>query len=253
MSTRVPLVCANWKMHKTVAQARDFLEKFRPALKGLREVDVALAPPFTALAALAAASQALPLQLAAQNLYPEPQGAFTGEISPLMLRELGCHYVIVGHSERRVHFGESDAFVRRKVRAAFAHGLIPILCVGEREEERAAGQTEAVLSAQVRAALEGLPPAQAAKLVIAYEPVWAIGTGKTATPQDAQAGCAFVRSVVEASFNGDVAASLRVQYGGSVKPDNAAALLAQPDVDGALVGGASLDPHAFAAIVRAAV
>lgn len=248
---RVPLIVANWKMHKTVAQARYFVEQFRPFAKGLRNVDVALAPPFTALAAVAEGLVGLPVQLAAQNVYPKPCGAFTGEIAPDMLKELGCHYVIVGHSERRALFGENDAVVNLKLKAVFDNALIPILCVGESLEQRQAGQTEVVLERQLRGALDGIASADIPKLVVAYEPIWAIGTGQTATPEDAQAGCAFVRGVVQALY-GEAAKSVRVQYGGSVKPGNAKTLMSQPDIDGALVGGASLEAEEFAAIVQAA-
>src|SRR5574337_604796 len=198
---RIPLITANWKMHKTVEEAQQFVQKFRPSLKWLGEVDVVIAPPFTALAAVAQALQGLPAHLAAQNVHHEAKGAFTGEISPAMLHELGCRYVIVGHSERRALFGETDALINLKVKAAFKHDLIPILCVGESLEQRQQGQTQAVLERQLRADLEGVMPNQAAKLVVAYEPIWAIGTGKTATPEDAQAGCAFAREVVVQMFN----------------------------------------------------
>jgi len=248
---RIPLIVANWKMHKTVAQAQYFIEQLRPYIKGLRNVDVALAPSFTALAALAERLADLPVQLAAQNVHPEPQGAFTGEISPDMLKELGCHYVIVGHSERRALFGEDDATVKLKLKAVFENALIPILCVGESLEQRQAGQTEAVLERQLRGALDGAAAGDIPKLVVAYEPIWAIGTGQTATPEDAQTGCAFVRGVVESLYAG-TAEIVRVQYGGSVKPGNAKTLMSQPDIDGALVGGASLDADDFAAIVQAA-
>lgn len=249
---RIPLIVANWKMYKTVAQARYFIEQFRPYTKGMRNVNVALAPPFTALAAVAEGLVDLPLQLAAQNVHPEPFGAFTGEISPDMLKELGCHYVIVGHSERRALFGENDATVNLKLKAVLDNALIPILCVGESLEQRQAGQTQAVVEGQLRGALEGVAAGDIPKFVVAYEPIWAIGTGQTATPEDAQAGCAFVRGVV-GSLYGQAAEIVRVQYGGSVKPSNAKTLMSQPDIDGALVGGASLEADDFAAIVQAAV
>ncbi len=249
MGVRIPLIAANWKMHKTTAEARAFVSRFLPAVQGLRECDVVLAPPHTALAAVGDALRGGPVQLAAQNVHPEPQGASTGEVSVELVRELGCRYAPVGHSARRALFGEDDALVQRKLRAVVAAGLAPILCVGESLAQRQAGETEAVLARQLKAGLEGITPEQAAVLVVAYEPIWAIGTGQTATPDDAQAGCAFARGVVEELFGAKAAGALRVQYGGSVKAE----LLAQPDVDGALVGGASLDPASFAGIVRAAV
>lgn len=252
MSVRIPLIAANWKLHKTLAEAHDFLEKFREDLK-LQDVDVVIAPSFLCLHSMAVALQASPIHLAAQNVYFEEKGAFTGEVSPAMLHDAGCHYVIIGHSERRAIFGEDDQLINQKVRAAFKSNLIPILCIGESLEQRQNGETEAVLERQLRANLEGVVPNQAAKLVVAYEPIWAIGTGQTASSDDAQAGCAFVRKVVEDIFNSDIAKSVRVQYGGSVKPDNARELLSQPDIDGALVGGASLEPDSFKAIMLAAL
>jgi len=252
LTVRIPLIAANWKMNKTVEQARAFVTKLRPALQGLRETDVVLAPPATALEALADALRGSAIQLVAQNVYPEEQGAFTGELSPAMLEQVGCAYVIVGHSERRTLFAEDDALINRKVRAVFAHDLVPILCVGESLEQRQAGQTQRVIETQLQENLNGVLPHDAAKLVVAYEPLWAIGTGQTATPEDAQAGCAFVRGVVAEVFSERVAAALRVQYGGSVKPDNARELLHQNDIDGALVGGASLDPDSFAQIALSA-
>ncbi len=247
---RIPLIAANWKMHKTVAQAQYFIEQFRPYIKGLRNVDVALAPPFTALAALAERLVDLPVHLAAQNVHPEPQGAFTGEISPDMLKELGCHYVIVGHSERRALFGEDDATVKLKLRAVFENALIPILCVGESLEQRQAGQTEAVLERQLRGALDGTAAGDILKLVVAYEPIWAIGTGVTATADQAQEAHAFIRSLMRKMFGEAVAKRARIQYGGSVKPNNARELMSLPDVDGALVGGASLEVRNFADIIK---
>ena len=246
---RTPLVAANWKMHKTLGEARAFLREFLPRTQGVKGVEIAIAPPFTALAAVSEALQGTSVRLAAQNMHPEPQGAYTGEISPVMLRDVGCHYVIIGHSERRQHFGEDDAFINRKLLAAFEHGLVPILCVGETLEERRAGQTERVLERQLKGALQGAPREHVQRLVIAYEPVWAIGTGETASPDDAQQGARFLRDLVAKLYDETTAQSVRVQYGGSVKPDNARALMAQPDVDGALVGGASLDPEQFAQIV----
>jgi triosephosphate isomerase len=253
MMSRIPLIAANWKMHKTVEESLQFIEAFRPMAKTAGEVDIVIAPPFTALYAIAQVLSDSPIQLAGQNLYHEAQGAFTGEISPAMLQELHCFYVIVGHSERRSMFGDDDEVVNRKLKVVFDNNMIPILCVGETLEQREAGDTNAVLERQLRAALTGVVPHQAAKLVVAYEPVWAIGTGKTASSDDAQSGCAFVRSVIDDVFNGDVSNSLRVQYGGSVKPDNTRDLMSQPDIDGALVGGASLDSESFSGIVQGAL
>ena len=241
---RTPFITANWKMHKTIPEALAFARELKERLKD-PPLEVAIAPPFTALAALAAELTGSPIQVAAQDLSPEPQGAFTGEISAAMLVDAGCSHVIVGHSERRTLFGESDALAASKVRAAQAVGLVPILCVGERLEEREAGRTSEVLGRQLDRSLEGA----GSELVIAYEPVWAIGTGRTATPELAQEVHGSLRGRLCERFAaaGD---AIRIQYGGSVKPGNAAALLAQPDVDGALVGGASLDPESFSAIIR---
>ncbi len=242
---RTRFITANWKMHKTVEEAVGFVRELEPHLRDLSGVEVAIAPPFPALAALRAELEGTPIALAAQNAHPEPAGAFTGEISVAMLRALGCSYVIAGHSERRTLFGETSAFVARKVVAAQAEGLAPILCVGEGLEEREAGRTFQVVGDQLEASLEGAGP----ELVVAYEPVWAIGTGRTATPEIAQEVHAFIRERLAKRF-GAAADRVRIQYGGSVKPENASALMSQPDIDGALVGGASLDPESFSAIIR---
>jgi triosephosphate isomerase len=242
-------LAANWKMHKSIAEAVDFAKAFAPQIAEV-EHEVAIAPPFTALSALGRALAGSPVALAAQNVHDEPKGAFTGEIAPSMLAEVGCQWVIVGHSERRHGFGESDAFVARKVAAVFAAGLRPIVCVGETLEEREAERTFAVLESQLDGSLASVPSGRSAELVIAYEPVWAIGTGRTATPELAQDAHAMIRGWLRGRFAGD-ADAIRIQYGGSVKPDNAAELLAQPDIDGALVGGASLELESFARIVRA--
>jgi triosephosphate isomerase len=249
---RTPLVAANWKMHKTLGEAREFLSEFLSRARDVKGVEIAIAPPFTALAAVSQVLRGTSVQLAAQNVHPEPQGAYTGEISPIMLRDVGCHYVIVGHSERRQHFKEDDAFINRKLLSTFEHGLVPILCVGETLEERRAGQAEHVLERQLKAALQGASREHVQRLVIAYEPVWAIGTGETASPDDAQQGARFLRELIASLYDDETASCVRVQYGGSVKPDNARALMTQPDVDGALVGGASLDPETFAEIVKEA-
>ncbi len=242
-------LAANWKMHKSIYEAVAFAKAFTPLIAGTGH-EVAIAPPFTALAALAKALAGSPVALAAQNVHDERRGAFTGEIAPSMLADVGCQWVIVGHSERRHLFGESDAFVARKVAAVFAAGLRPIVCVGETLDEREANRTFAVLETQLGGSLASVPSGRAAELVIAYEPVWAIGTGRTATPALAQEAHAMIRGWLQQRFTAD-AEAIRIQYGGSVKPDNAAELMAQPDVDGALVGGASLEPESFARIVRA--
>lgn len=247
---RTPLIAGNWKMHKSVGEALALVA----ALTGERRpegVEVAVCPPFTALGAVARALEGSSIRLGAQDMHWEAQGAFTGAISPLMLADVGCTYVIVGHSERRQLFGETDAAVGRKVRAAFAHGLTPILCVGERLDERDAGRTEAVVTGQTEAGIAGLTPEQIARLVIAYEPVWAIGTGRSASGEEANRVIAVIRGVLSERA-GAAAAQTRILYGGSVTPENAAEFARQPEVDGALVGGASLDAGRFLGIVRAA-
>jgi triosephosphate isomerase len=236
-------------MHKTIAETRAFASAFASRIQGAERVEVAIAPPFTALAALAEALAGTRIALAAQNVHPETSGAFTGEVSLDMLVELGCRYVILGHSERRALFGETDAFIADKVAAVQAAGLRPILCVGETLEQREAGRTLEILGGQLEGSLASADAGQADQLVVAYEPVWAIGTGKTATPQIAQEAHAFVRSWLCKRFGESPAEAIRIQYGGSVKPDNAAELLSEPDIDGGLVGGASLDPESFSAII----
>lgn len=250
---RKPIIAANWKMHKTNGEVRDFVHQ-AGGLLAREDMDVVLCAPFTALAALkeALGSQDRPVAIGAQNMHYEDAGAFTGEISPLMLKDLGVEYVILGHSERRTYFHEDDGLIRKKVAAAFRHGLVPILCVGESLEEREAGQTREVVKRQTVAALEGLSAEEAGKAVIAYEPVWAIGTGKTASPEDANEVIAFIRSVVAGLIGQEAAGKVRIQYGGSVKPENIADFMAQPDIDGALVGGASLNPDSFVQLVEAA-
>ena len=246
---RRAILAANWKMHKTAAEAEAFAAELLPNVADATAVDVVIAPPFTALDRLGHALEGSAVALAAQNVSPEPKGAFTGEVAADMLVELGCRYTIVGHSERRTLYGETDAGVSSKAAALFEAGITPIVCVGESLEEREAGRTTTVVGAQLKGSLADVPAGRATELVIAYEPIWAIGTGKTATPETAQEVHAFVRSELEARF-GAAAAEIRIQYGGSVKPDNVDALMAQPDIDGALVGGASLDPEAFSRIVH---
>jgi triosephosphate isomerase len=246
---RQPIFAANWKMHKTVNEALDFVERFLPLVRGAAGVEVVLAPPFTALDAVARRIAGSPVLLAAQNVHAEPKGAFTGEIAVPMLADLGCRYAIIGHSERRTLFGETDESVARKAQALLAKDIRPIVCVGESLAEREAGQTFAVLERQLAGSLEGVPATRAEEVVVAYEPIWAIGTGRTATPEIAQEAHAFVRDRLVKQF-GAVSKSMRIQYGGSVKPENAPMLMGMPDIDGALVGGASLDPKDFARIVR---
>lgn len=247
---RQPIIAGNWKMHKTVAEALAFVEAVKPELTGATAAETVICAPFTALAPLAEAVKGTAIRIGAQDLFWEEQGAYTGEISPLMLKELGVSYVIVGHSERRQYFGETDATVNKKVKAALRHGLIPILCVGETLEQRESGETFTVVETQTREGLADLSSEEVAGLVIAYEPIWAIGTGRTATEADAEEVIAFIRSIINDQFGITAAERVRIQYGGSVKPDNIAGLLAQPNIDGALVGGASLDPRSFVALVR---
>ncbi|MBS1107374.1 MAG: Triose-phosphate isomerase [Deltaproteobacteria bacterium] len=246
---RKPILAANWKMHKTIGEAVAFAKAFAPLVADVTGAEIVIAPPFPALAAVGAALRGTHVLLAAQNVHPEKQGAFTGEVSPPMLVDLGCAYAIVGHSERRHIFGEASAFVARKAAALLAHGVRPIVCVGETLEEREAKRTFAVLEEQLRGSLAEVAIEQAADVVIAYEPVWAIGTGRTATPAIAQEAHAMIRSWLQTSF-GAAGDAMRIQYGGSVKPDNVSVLMAEPDIDGALVGGASLDAASFAGIVR---
>ena len=250
MSERQPFIAGNWKMHKTLAEAKALARGLRQGVAPGRRAEVAVAPPYTALAAVAEELSGSDIRLAAQNTFWEKQGAFTGEISPAMLADVGCRYVIIGHSERRQHFGETDATVNRRLKAVLEAGLAVILCVGETLEEREAGQTFAVVRTQLDGGLANVT-AGPDRLVIAYEPVWAIGTGKTATPDQAQEVHAFIRSLLR-EFMGPAAEDIRIQYGGSVTPDNAATLLAQPDIDGALVGGSSLKPELFLPIIGAA-
>lgn len=245
------LVAANWKMHKTRPEAEAFVRAALPHLAAAEAVEVVLCPPYTALEAVGRLLAGSGVKLGAQNLHWERQGAFTGEVSAAMLRDAGCAYVIVGHSERRQLFGETDDRVRRKVRAAFDGGLVPILCVGETLEERQAGQTESRVTEQLDAGTADLSPEEVARLVVAYEPVWAIGTGKSATGPEANRVSAWIRQHLRERF-GDAADATRIQYGGSVTARNAAEFLGQPEVDGALVGGASLDPEEFVRIVQAA-
>jgi triosephosphate isomerase len=248
---RRPILAGNWKMNKTISEATDLVRSIRRGLNDVKGVDRVLCPPFTALAAVRELIAATGIGLGAQNMHWEEKGAYTGEIAPGMLKEL-CQYVILGHSERRAYFGETDENVNRKVKAALAHGLIPIICVGETEAQYDAGQTETVVSSQVRGCLAGLTPQQVAGLVIAYEPVWAIGTGKAATAAGAGAVIGLtIRGTIAQIYDETTAQAVRVQYGGSVSPANVAEFMTHPDIDGALVGGASLKPD-FVELVRIA-
>jgi len=248
---RRPLLAGNWKMYKTVPEALALAQEIRAGLAlPLQDRDVLVAPPFTALAAVGEALRGSNLLLGAQNMHWEREGAFTGEISPVMLKDLGCTHVILGHSERRHIFGESDDMVARKTRAAVDNGLTPILCVGETLPERESNRTLEVVERQLERALRSLTPDEASRTVVAYEPVWAIGTGRTATAAQAQEVHAFIRKRVAATHGEPAAAALRILYGGSVKADNIDGLMAQPDVDGALVGGASLKADPFLRIVH---
>ena len=250
---RIPFIAGNWKMNMLRESSQALVRGLREQLPGSDRVEVAVCPPNVYLQEVAAALRGSHIALGAQNMHHEKEGAFTGEVSGAMLRDIGCSHVILGHSERRQFFGETDQSVNQKVFAALSSGLTPIVCVGETLEEREAGSTQRIIDQQCRGSLARLTVEQAAKLVIAYEPVWAIGTGKTATPQQAEEVHAHIRSLIEQLFDRQTADGVRIQYGGSVKADNAAELLHQPNIDGALVGGASLKADGFAAIVKAAV
>ena len=247
---RIPMIAGNWKLHKTRSEARELVDGLKSQLAGLTGVDVVVAPPFTALAAAADALAGSPIMLAAQNCYPEATGAFTGEVSPLLLKDAGCRYVIVGHSERRQLLGESDEFINRKVQALTRMDIGTVFCIGETLDEREAGRMFDVLRRQVQEGLRGLSVAAMRDVVVAYEPVWAIGTGKTASDGQAQEAHAFTRALLREQFGDEVANATRILYGGSVKPTNVDGLMSQPDVDGALVGGASLKADEFARIAR---
>jgi triosephosphate isomerase len=254
MGARKPLISGNWKMNHTHLDALNVVQKLAYSLTpaDYERADVSVHPAFTALRTVQTLLDAdsIPIFLGAQDVHPAPAGAFTGEVSPVMLAKLNVRYVIVGHSERRQLFGEDDAFVNQKLLAVLKAGMVPILCVGETLEEREAGATEGKVLGQLGAGFEGVAPASAATVVVAYEPIWAIGTGRTASPEDAQTMCKTVRGWFAERYGAEAAARLRVQYGGSVTPDNAAELMAQDDIDGALVGGASLDAEKFARVVR---
>jgi triosephosphate isomerase len=247
---RIKFMAANWKMYKTPDQTRDFFSDFLPLVKMHDRDEIAVCPPFVNVPAAVEAAKGSNIAVGAQNMYWEKEGAFTGEISTGMLLAVGCTHVIIGHSERRQYFGETDDTVNLKLKAALEAGLVPIVCVGEVLEEREAGLTEDVLRRQCLRAFHAISGKKAAKLVIAYEPVWAIGTGRTATPQLASEAHQVIRSEAGKALGEELAENLRILYGGSVKPENAKALMSEAEIDGALVGGASLDPKSFAAIVK---
>ena len=247
---RKPMIAGNWKLHKTLAEASDLIAELIPAVAANQSVEIVVAPVYTALSQVAGTIAGSNIKLAAQNCYPQPQGAFTGEVSPPLLKDVGCQYVIIGHSERRQLFGETDDLINNKAHALAENGLGIILCIGETLEERETDQMLDVLRRQVRLGLKNLSAEQMAGVVVAYEPVWAIGTGKTASDEQAQEAHAFIRSLLVGLYNEQTAKATRILYGGSVKPDNVDNLMSQPDVDGALVGGASLKVDDFARIVN---
>jgi triosephosphate isomerase len=247
---RRPIVAANWKMNKTIGDGVDLADEVKRGLAGLESADIVLCPPFTALKSVGDLLRYGNIKLGAQNVHFEPEGAFTGEISTVMLRDLGCDYVILGHSERRTFFGETDELVNKKARAVLAAGMIPIICVGETLEQREADETEKVVRGQIEVSLHDLGDGLR-QTVIAYEPVWAIGTGRTASPEQAQQVHAFIRGLIGEIAGEELAAGIRIQYGGSCKPDNARTLFALPDVDGGLIGGAALKAQPFIEILKA--
>ncbi|GAC1615700.1 MAG: triose-phosphate isomerase [Candidatus Acidiferrum sp.] len=244
------VIAGNWKLFKTQSETRAFFSAFLPLVTQGNHCDIVVAPPFTSIPAAAEAAKTTQIAIAGQNVHWEKEGAFTGEISPAMLLDAGCRYVIIGHSERRQFFGETDETVLKKTRAALAAGLIPIVCLGEMLADREAGRTEAVCGGQFEGSVGSLTPDEFSRILIAYEPVWAIGTGLTATPEIAAAVHRFIRKCAAERFSAGHASALRILYGGSVKPDNIQGLMAQEELDGALVGGASLDAKSFAAIVN---
>jgi triosephosphate isomerase (TIM) len=251
LQMRKPIIAGNWKMHKVLSEAISFVEEVKGLVPAPEEVDSVVCAPALFLDRLVEATKGSNLKIGAQNMHFQESGAFTGEISPVALNDLGVQYVILGHSERREMFAETDETVNKKTISAFKHGLIPIVCCGETLEEREQDQTKAVVEGQVRKALEGLDETKAKQVVIAYEPIWAIGTGKSSTAEDANEVCAYIRSVIAEQFSQEVADAVRIQYGGSVKPANIKEYMSQPDIDGALVGGASLEPQSFLQLLEA--
>ncbi|AKS39442.1 triosephosphate isomerase [Anoxybacillus gonensis] len=248
---RKPIIAGNWKMHKTLQEALQFIEEVKHAVPSKEQVDTVVCAPALFLAHLVEAAKGTNVKIGAQNMHFEDQGAFTGEISPVALKHIGVEYVIIGHSERREMFAETDETVNKKVLAAFKHGLVPIVCCGETLEERESNRTNEVVGAQVEKALAGLTEEQVKQVVIAYEPIWAIGTGKSSTAEDANNVCGYIRQVIANAFSQQAADAVRIQYGGSVKPENIGAFLAEEHIDGALVGGASLQPQSFLQLVEA--
>jgi len=247
---RKPFIAGNWKMHKLSGEAATLATEIATSCRGLDDIDIAVAPTFTSLATVRKALEGSSIGLAAQNMHWEDKGAFTGEIAPAMLRDAGCRYVILGHSERRQLFGETNESVNRKVRAALRHGLVPVICVGESEDERNRNVTFVVVDRHIDGAFENVTAEQLANIVVAYEPVWAIGTGRTATPEQAQEVHLAIRAKLGKLFGQEAANGVRILYGGSVKPDNVDSLMAEPDIDGALVGGASLEARSYERICR---
>ena len=247
---RKPIIAGNWKMNKTAKESKALIEALIPLVKDVTDVEIVVCPPFVNIEAAAAALNGSNIKLGAQNMHFEESGAYTGEVAPAMLKELGVEYVIIGHSERREYFAETDETVNKKVKTALKFGLKPIICVGEKLEEREAGVTEEIVCMQTKLVLLGLTEEQVAGLVLAYEPIWAIGTGKTATADDANETIAAIRNTVKEVFSKDVADQIRIQYGGSMKPSNASELMAKPDIDGGLIGGASLKAEDFSQIVK---
>jgi len=247
---RKPVIAGNWKMYKTYDDTKDFCEDLKENLKDLQAVSVIVCPPFTSLSAARKVLSGSNIYIGAQNLYPQKEGAYTGEISPLMLKNAGCRYVIIGHSERRQYFQESNEFIKDKVKSAFAYSLIPILCVGETLKERAENKTKEIIESQVKAVINFLNAEEAKQLIVAYEPVWAIGTGKNSSPEDAEEVIAFIRNLIKQKFNNETSQRIRLLYGGSVKPEIIGEFIKKENIDGALVGGASLSVESFTKIIN---
>ncbi len=250
MNKRIPLIAGNWKMNKTVGETVELVTQLKQKLSDVKNREILVCPPFTSLIVAKEVIKNSNIKLGAQNMYFEKSGAYTGEISSLMLKDIGCEYIIIGHSERRQYFGETDESVNKKMKAAFENSIIPIVCVGETLQQREQNEAFEVIERQVKTGLTGLTGEEPKIIVIAYEPVWAIGTGKTATPQQAEEVHAFIRKIYSEMYGKDAAESVRILYGGSVKPDNVSEIMRQPDIDGALVGGASLKADDFIKLVR---